>query len=34
MKKIVGTLLGFGDFVSMKLKDVTKFEITPEGKIT
>ncbi|KAK2504076.1 hypothetical protein MC885_013554 [Smutsia gigantea] len=37
-KEIVGTLLGFDDFVSillqgdMVLEDVTEFEITPEGR--
>uniref|UniRef100_A0A8C5KWF4 Sm domain-containing protein n=1 Tax=Jaculus jaculus TaxID=51337 RepID=A0A8C5KWF4_JACJA len=31
-KEIIGTLLGFDDFVNMVLEDVT--EITPEGKIT
>jgi U6 snRNA-associated Sm-like protein LSm5 len=32
-KEIVGTLLGFDDFVNMVLEDVTEFENTPEGKI-
>ncbi|GCB77539.1 hypothetical protein scyTo_0020005 [Scyliorhinus torazame] len=33
-KEIVGTLLGFDDFVTldMVLEDVTEFEITPEGR--
>ncbi|XP_057588145.1 U6 snRNA-associated Sm-like protein LSm5 isoform X1 [Hippopotamus amphibius kiboko] len=33
-KEIVGTLLGFDDFVisDMVLEDVTEFEITPEGR--
>ena len=31
-KEIVGTLLGFDDFVNMVLEDVTEFENTPEGK--
>ncbi|XP_040539082.1 U6 snRNA-associated Sm-like protein LSm5 isoform X1 [Gallus gallus] len=34
-KEIVGTLLGFDDFVKladMVLEDVTEFEITPEGR--
>lgn len=31
-KEIVGTLLGFDDFVNMVLEDVTEFEILPEGK--
>uniref|UniRef100_A0A663MAI4 U6 snRNA-associated Sm-like protein LSm5 n=1 Tax=Athene cunicularia TaxID=194338 RepID=A0A663MAI4_ATHCN len=31
-KEIVGTLLGFDDFVNMVLEDVTEFEITPEGR--
>ncbi|XP_031194526.1 U6 snRNA-associated Sm-like protein LSm5 [Mastomys coucha] len=33
-KEIVGTLLGFDDFVNMVLEDVTEFETTPEGRIT
>ncbi|KAM9689405.1 U6 snRNA-associated Sm-like protein LSm5 [Trichechus inunguis] len=33
-KEIVGTLLGFDDFVNTVLEDVTEFEITPEGRIT
>uniref|UniRef100_A0A672GYB9 U6 snRNA-associated Sm-like protein LSm5 n=1 Tax=Salarias fasciatus TaxID=181472 RepID=A0A672GYB9_SALFA len=31
-KEIVGTLLGFDDFVNMVLEDVTEFELTPEGR--
>lgn len=31
-KEIVGTLLGFDDFVNMVLEDVTEYEILPEGK--
>lgn len=31
-KEIVGTLLGFDDFVNMLLEDVTEYETTPEGK--
>ena len=31
-KEIVGTLLGFDDFVNMVLEDVTEFESTPEGR--
>lgn len=31
-KEIVGTLLGFDDFVNMVLEDVTECEITPEGR--
>jgi len=31
-KEIVGTLLGFDDFVNMVLEDVTEFEVLPEGK--
>lgn len=31
-KEIVGTLLGFDDFVNMLLDDVTEYENTPEGK--
>jgi U6 snRNA-associated Sm-like protein LSm5 len=31
-KEIVGTLLGFDDFVNMVLEDVTEFENTAEGR--
>lgn len=31
-KEIVGTLLGFDDFVNMLLEDVTEYENTPEGR--
>ena len=31
-KEIVGTLLGFDDFVNMVLEDVTEFENTTEGR--
>ncbi|XP_060053070.1 U6 snRNA-associated Sm-like protein LSm5 [Erinaceus europaeus] len=31
-KEIVGTHLGFDDFVDMVLEDATEFEITPEGR--
>lgn len=31
-KEIVGTLLGFDDFVNMVLEDVLEFECTPEGR--
>ena len=31
-KEIVGTLLGFDDFVNMVLEDVTEYEMTPEGR--
>lgn len=31
-KEIVGTLLGFDDFVNMLLEDVTEYEATPEGR--
>merc|ERR1711920_375546 len=31
-KEIVGTLLGFDDFVNMVLEDVTEFETTTEGR--
>jgi len=31
-KEIVGTLLGFDDFVNMVLEDVTGFENTSEGR--
>ena len=31
-KELVGTLLGFDDFVNMVLEDVTEFESTPEGR--
>jgi len=30
-REIVGTLIGFDDFVNMVLEDVTEFEATPEG---
>jgi len=30
-KELVGTLLGFDDFVNMVLEDVTEVENTPEG---
>lgn len=31
-KEIVGTLLGFDDFVNMLLEDVIEYESTPEGR--
>ena len=31
-KEIVGTLLGFDDFVNMVLEDVTEYEMTSEGR--
>ena len=31
-QEIVGTLLGFDDFVNMVLEDVTEYESTPEGR--
>lgn len=31
-KEMVGTLLGFDDFVNMLLEDVTEVENTPEGR--
>uniref|UniRef100_A0A914QVC9 Small ribosomal subunit protein mS23 n=1 Tax=Panagrolaimus davidi TaxID=227884 RepID=A0A914QVC9_9BILA len=31
-REIVGTLIGFDDFVNMVLEDVTEYETTPEGK--
>uniref|UniRef100_H2YAU4 U6 snRNA-associated Sm-like protein LSm5 n=1 Tax=Ciona savignyi TaxID=51511 RepID=H2YAU4_CIOSA len=31
-KEIVGTLLGFDDFVNMVLEDVTEYESTSEGR--
>ncbi|XP_054168411.1 U6 snRNA-associated Sm-like protein LSm5 [Oppia nitens] len=31
-KEIVGTLLGFDDFVNMVLEDVIEYESTPEGR--
>ena len=31
-KEVVGTLLGFDDFVNMVLEDVTEYESTPEGR--
>ncbi|KJE89643.1 U6 snRNA-associated Sm-like protein LSm5 [Capsaspora owczarzaki ATCC 30864] len=33
-KELVGTLLGFDDFVNMVLEDVTEFEITADGRKT
>ncbi|CBY41217.1 unnamed protein product, partial [Oikopleura dioica] len=31
-KEIVGTLLGFDEFVNMVLEDVTEYEATSDGK--
>ena len=31
-KEVVGTLLGFDDFVNMVLEDVTEYETTSEGR--
>ena len=31
-KEVVGTLLGFDDFVNMVLEDVTEYETTTEGR--
>ncbi|CAK9290763.1 unnamed protein product [Gordionus sp. m RMFG-2023] len=31
-REIIGTLLGFDDFVNMVLDDVTEYENTPEGR--
>ncbi|KAH9404214.1 PREDICTED: U6 snRNA-associated Sm-like protein LSm5 [Rhagoletis zephyria] len=31
-KELVGTLLGFDDFVNMVLEDVTEYENTAEGR--
>lgn len=31
-KEIVGTLLGFDEYVNMVLEDVTEYEVLPEGK--
>ena len=31
-KELVGTLLGFDEFVNMVLEDVTEFENTSEGR--
>ncbi|KAF7639998.1 U6 snRNA-associated Sm-like protein LSm5 [Meloidogyne graminicola] len=31
-KEIVGTLIGFDDYVNMVLEDVVEYETTPEGK--
>ena len=31
-KELVGTLLGFDDFVNMVLEDVVEYENTPEGR--
>eukprot|EP00591_Stephanopyxis_turris_P012186 CAMPEP_0195528078 /NCGR_PEP_ID=MMETSP0794_2-20130614/30069_1 /TAXON_ID=515487 /ORGANISM="Stephanopyxis turris, Strain CCMP 815" /LENGTH=64 /DNA_ID=CAMNT_0040659133 /DNA_START=137 /DNA_END=327 /DNA_ORIENTATION=+ len=34
-KELVGTLIGFDDYVNMVLEDVQEYEITPEGtKVT
>uniref|UniRef100_A0A6B2LTU4 U6 snRNA-associated Sm-like protein LSm5 n=1 Tax=Arcella intermedia TaxID=1963864 RepID=A0A6B2LTU4_9EUKA len=33
-KEIVGTLMGFDDFVNMVLEDVTEFETSADGRIT
>ncbi|CAJ0588221.1 unnamed protein product [Cylicocyclus nassatus] len=31
-KEIVGTLMGFDDYVNMVLEDVVEYEQTPDGK--
>lgn len=31
-KEIVGTLVGFDDYVNMVLEDAVEYEITPDGK--
>ena len=31
-KELVGTLLGFDDYVNMVLEDVTEYEYTSEGR--
>ena len=31
-KEVVGTLLGFDDFVNMVLEDVTEYETTTDGR--
>ncbi|EDV26422.1 uncharacterized protein TRIADDRAFT_50007 [Trichoplax adhaerens] len=31
-KEVVGTLLGFDDFVNMVLEDVTEYETTADGR--
>eukprot|EP00053_Salpingoeca_punica_P002051 m.35981 g.35981 ORF g.35981 m.35981 type:complete len:89 (+) comp11360_c0_seq1:63-329(+) len=31
-KELVGTLLGFDDFVNMVLEDVTEYEVTANGR--
>eukprot|EP01121_Diplochlamys_sp_Union-15-3_P022306 TRINITY_DN944_c0_g1_i1.p1 TRINITY_DN944_c0_g1~~TRINITY_DN944_c0_g1_i1.p1 ORF type:complete len:116 (+),score=27.55 TRINITY_DN944_c0_g1_i1:50-349(+) len=33
-KELVGTLLGFDDYVNMVLEDVIEFETAPDGTIT
>jgi len=33
-KELVGTLLGFDDYVNMVLEDVTEYETTPDGRRT
>ena len=33
-KEIVGTLMGFDDYVNMVLEDVVEYEATPEGRRT
>eukprot|EP01134_Creolimax_fragrantissima_P007319 CFRG7319T1 len=33
-KELVGTLLGFDDFVNIVLEDVTEYELTAEGRKT
>ncbi|RSH80883.1 RNA-binding protein lsm5 [Apiotrichum porosum] len=30
-REFTGTLMGFDDYVNMVLKDVTEYEVTPEG---
>ncbi|PWN25438.1 LSM domain-containing protein [Jaminaea rosea] len=31
-REFTGTLVGFDDFVNMVLKDVTEYEMTPQGR--
>jgi len=33
-KELVGTLMGFDDYVNMVLEDVTEYETTPDGRRT
>lgn len=31
-KEVVGTLIGFDDYINMVIQDAVEYEITPEGK--